>query len=204
MQKYAKKMVAVICLFFVSVQWYQSDQAEANTALRVQDTPWFNIACVPTHRGIQGLDTDLRKRGLSQFSKNIHSNRGTNRISEHRCYFRVNPTHIGCFNPRLITKEYLEMNGFNSDMAFPGGNPGQICYFKKEFAHNYRNLMTILKRNGTINDLNQYIVNSGAQAVNKLAQPVQSEIESDEVVEEETEDDPLPTKDTQGSPAADY
>ena len=136
MQKYAKKMVAVICLFFVSVLWYQSDNAEATTALGAQDTPWFNIACVPTHAAIQGLDTDLRRRGLSQFSKNIHGSRGNHRASEHRCYFRVNPAHIGCFNPRLITKEYLETNGFNADMAFPGGTPSQICYFKKEFANN--------------------------------------------------------------------
>lgn len=178
MQKYAKKMIAVVCLFFLSVLWYQSNDAESSIALATQDTPWFNIACVPAHAALHGLDTDLRKRGLSQFSKNIHANKGSHRASEHRCYFRVNPAHIGCFNPRLITKEYLHANGYNADMALPGGAPGQMCYFKKEFANQYTNLMTILKRNGTINDLNQFIVNSEAQAVNKLAEPIRSEIEA--------------------------
>jgi hypothetical protein len=192
MQKYAKKMIAVACLFFLSVLWYQSDDAQAPNTQEDNNIPWFNIACVPAHAALQGLDTDLRKRGLSQFSKNMYARHNNQRPSEHRCYFRVNPAHIGCFNPRLVTREYLEANGFKSDMAFPGGAPGQLCYFKKEFANNYINLMTILKRNGTLNDLNQYIVPSGAQAVNKLAEPLRSEIQTNvpdaqESAEEDTD-----------------
>jgi hypothetical protein len=185
MQKYAKKMIAVICLFLISTLWYQSDNAEINSQItdileqesendRSQSTNvsqhWFNIACVPSHLARHGLDTDLRKKGLSQFTKNIHAQKPGHRSNNYRCYFRVNPDHIGCFNPQLITREYLEENGYDATKAFPGGAPGNICYFKKEFANHYTNLITILKRNGAVHDLSQHLVSSGAQAVEKLSE----------------------------------
>lgn len=182
MQKYAKKMIAVICLFLISTLWYQSDNAEINSQSTDENEQngqpihssqhWFNIACVPSHMARHGLDTDLRKKGLSQFTKNIHAQKPGYRSTNYRCYFRVNPDHIGCFNPQLITKDYLDENGYDSTKAFPGGAPGNICYFKKEFANNYANLMTILRRNGAVHDLNQHLVSSGAQAVEKLSEPV--------------------------------
>lgn len=180
MQKYAKKLLIIICLFLISVMWYQPDNAE-NTVKTVNDklqsiasnnNHWFNIACVPSHMARHGLDTDLRKRGLSQFTKNIYAQKQGQHANAYRCYFRVNPEHIGCFNPQLITKDYLKENGYNAAMAFPGGSPGQMCYFKKEFANNYTNLMTILKKNGSEQDLNQHIVPSAGAAVQKLSEPL--------------------------------
>lgn len=188
MQKYAKKMLFIICLFLASTMWYQPDNAEDTAEIvdneniqsidkadnfeseKSNNQAWFNIACVPSYLTRHGLDTDLRKRGLSQFTKNIHAQRQGHHSTGYRCYFKVNPNHIGCFNPQLITKEYLDENGYDATRSFPGGAPGQMCYFKKKFVNSYNNLITILKRNGSVHDLNNHIVPSAGAAVQKLSQ----------------------------------
>ena len=154
----------------------QTEGAEANNfAIAATPGNWFNIACVPSHLARHGLDTDLRRRGLSQFSKNVHLQKQSDTAAAYRCYFRINPAHIGCFNPQLVTQEYLEENGYDTTIKLTGGAPGQICYFKKAFMYHYLNLIAILKQKGALSDLNQCLVPSAAHAVQKLATPLTSE-----------------------------
>ena len=193
MQKYAKKMFALICLFFISIMWYQPDNARIivdNTGASPAESPVnstgsalknypFNVACVPTTVARHGLDTDLRQKGLSQLSKNIHAQRMGHHASSYRCYFKVNPDHIGCFNPQMITKDYLDENGYDSNHAFPGGTPGQMCYFKKKFAPNYSNLITILRNKNGSMDFHNNIVTSAGAAEKKLAEPLTAQKATD-------------------------
>jgi hypothetical protein len=101
------------------------------------------MVCVSAAAARHGLDTQMRKSN-AEFAKTYYLSTMNSRPAQHRCYFKIPQKDLGCFNPRLVTKEYLEENGFAATPSFSGGNPGQQCYFKQDTIGKYTNLIRIL------------------------------------------------------------
>lgn len=152
MQKYAKHIVVLVVIFFMSVLYFQPSPAPDNTAeveqpseenmpsaalinirpdQHVHEQPTqapVTIVCLPSNFARHGLDTQMRHRG-AQFARTLFL--GTPPIS-HRCYIKFPSSAVHCRNPRIITPEYLQEHGLNPLYALPGGHPGHMCYFKKD------------------------------------------------------------------------